>query len=234
MKAYNVKMQAHWTRPVFLWTGAVVLSLVLNLMLFGLMPGLIADVGERPQAAEPVRTVNVIRVKRPEPPPPKKKPKPRHKSVTARNRPLGRQPLRQVQPLDKLPRLAFEINPKLPAGPVALPSPQMETVVFEAPPMAGIFDLGELDGPLTPLVRIPPVYPFRAKRRGIEGWVKVKFLVTRQGTVDKIEIVAANPENTFEQSVRQCVSAWRFKPGTIEGVPVSTWATQTLKFEIAK
>jgi protein TonB len=83
-------------------------------------------------------------------------------------------------------------------------------------------------------VRIPPIYPIQAKRRGIEGWVKVTFLVNQQGLVEKIKIVDSHPTGVFDQSAIRSVSTWRFNPGTVEGVAVNTWATQTLKFELAK
>ena len=136
--------------------------------------------------------------------------------------------------IDKLPRLDFDINPKLPAGPLVLPSPAMETVAVGVPAMDGIFSIGDLDAPLTPLVRMPPMYPIQAKRRGIEGWVKVNFMVNQQGLVEKIKIVDAHPAGVFDQSAIQSISTWRFNPGTVEGVAVSTWATQILKFELAK
>jgi protein TonB len=136
--------------------------------------------------------------------------------------------------MDKLPQLDFDINPRLPAGPLVLPSPAMETVDFGAPVMDGIFSIGDLDAPLTPLVRMPPRYPIQAKRRGIEGWVKVNFMVNQQGLVEKIKIVDAHPAGVFDQSAIQSISTWRFNPGTVEGVAVSTLATQILKFELAK
>jgi protein TonB len=52
--------------------------------------------------------------------------------------------------------------------------------------------------------------------------------------VEKIKIVDAHPAGVFDQSAIQSISTWRFNPGTVEGVAVSTLATQILKFELAK
>ena len=90
-------------------------------------------------------------------------------------------------------------------------------------PFAGTWNVSDLDAPLTPLVRMPPVYPSRAKRRGIEGWVRVKFQVKSGGEVARVEILEAQPEKIFDDSVRNCVSGWRFKPGTVAGEPVDVW-----------
>ena len=81
-------------------------------------------------------------------------------------------------------------------------------------------------------MQIPPIYPHTAKRRNIEGWVKVKFVVDDQGTVGQAQVVAAEPEGVFEQSVLRCVKGWRFKPGTIGGVAVRTLVEQTISFKL--
>ena len=110
------------------------------------------------------------------------------------------------------------------------------------PPMASIdhgnfrlpdvFNVSDLDRPLITLSRIPPVYPMQAKRMGVEGWVKVRFVVTDRGTVERVTMVDACPPEVFDRSVTQCVSGWRFKPGTVEGMPVNTWAETTVTFHL--
>ncbi len=229
-----VKIHTHWTRPFLLWTGAVIFSLMLNLGLFGLMPGLSTGVAQRPGKAEPLRMLEIVRVKRVEPPPPKKEYKPRPETIATRRGPVVKAPSPVRPVIDKLLRLDFDINPNLPVGPLVLPSPAMETITIGAPAMDGIFSVQDLDAPLTPLASIPPMFPLRAKRRNIEGWVKVKFLVNRKGLVEKIDIIDSHPADIFDQSAVRAVSAWRFKPGMVEGVPVKTWAEQTIKFRLAK
>ena len=89
-----------------------------------------------------------------------------------------------------------------------------------------------MEGGLTPLAKVAPLYPLRARRRGIEGWVTVRFVVNEQGRVDEIDITAAEPEKIFDQSVMQCVSSWRFTPGKVAGVPVKTRVETTIRFEL--
>jgi protein TonB len=128
--------------------------------------------------------------------------------------------------------MPFEINPRLPRGPNTLELPPMETGPQMPAGSANVFAEGDLDAPLTVLVRIPPVYPLRARRLGIEGRVRVSFLVETSGNVDQIKILEAEPAGVFESSVRQCVSRWRFKPGTIEGVPVRARMETTIQFKL--
>ncbi|MCL2789108.1 MAG: TonB family protein [Desulfobulbus sp.] len=97
---------------------------------------------------------------------------------------------------------------------------------------SGIFSIGQLDGPLTALARTPPAYPPAAKRQNIEGWIKVKFVVDEHGQVGQISVLAAEPKGIFEQSVLQCVSHWRFKPGTVNGMAVKALVEQTVTFKL--
>ncbi|MBC7359539.1 MAG: energy transducer TonB [Desulfacinum sp.] len=214
----------HWCTRL----GAWCIAGGMNLLLFLLMPHLM----DPAPAGTPVETlvpqVQVIRVKRPETPvkrrPPKPPPEP---EVVEKPRTAPRQPA-----MTKL-TLPFEINPRLPAGPNTLVLPALES----APPapttgLPGAFEPGQLDGPLTVLVRVPPIYPMNARRRGIEGWVKVQLVVDETGRVDHVEIVAAEPPGIFEESVRRCVAGWRFQPGTVGGVPVRAKAETTIRFKL--
>ncbi len=214
------------------WVFAVAGSIALNLTLFGLMPGLIQKIPSTPDRLEELRHVNVIRIKRDETPLHKKepskivKPKPVKKIQQAR-------PARVVQKkINIKPQLKFELNPKLPAVPMDLVMPQFEQFSMDVPILKGVYGLAELDTALMPLVKIPPLYPSRARRRGIEGFVSVSFLVTHQGRVQDIEVVEAEPENMFNQSVINCVSHWKFKPPTVEGIPVATRAGTTIYFNL--
>ena len=94
------------------------------------------------------------------------------------------------------------------------------------------FESYELDQAPQPVVKTAPVYPFRAREQGIEGVVQVKILVNADGSVGQIQIMAARPENTFEDAVMQAVAQWRFRPGTIEGKAVTAWVVTALKFQL--
>jgi protein TonB len=96
----------------------------------------------------------------------------------------------------------------------------------------GVFAVGQLDGPLAAISKAAPVYPAAAKRRNIEGWIKVKFLVDEQGQVDRVSVLEAEPEGIFDQAVLRCISAWRFKPGTKGGVAVKALVEQTITFKL--
>jgi len=212
------------------WLEAGVFAAGLNLVLFMLMPYLVDPVPSRLSVDTFVPQVNVIRMKRTDsevrhkPPTPPKPPEPQkmRKPDAA-----PRQPMRE-----KL-TLPFEVNPRLPGGPHSLVLPPLKS----APPvntnaLQGAFSVGQLDGPLTSLTRIPPVYPVQGRRRGIEGWVKVAFIVDETGRVGNISILESEPQGLFDRSVERCVCGWRFKPGTVEGMPVKAKVETVIRFEL--
>lgn len=207
--------------------GFLVVALIINLGMFGLMPFLLtrnASVSSLEPMASPV---NVIRLKQPETQvarvtekPPEPPPKPLQK-------PANTAPQKPVQAKLVLP---FDVNPRLPAGPQTLNLPVVPPPQFDS--LADIFSVGDLDSPLIALVRIPPVYPMSAKSRGTEGWVRVRFIVNEDGSVENVSVEDSEPKNIFNDAVIRSVSGWKFKTATIGGIPVKTWAETTVRFKL--
>jgi len=215
----------HNNKSIIIWTSAGLLSVLFNIILFGLMPALVSDTPFKKTEIDNYHQFNMVRIKRIKPEPEKKeeeiKPK---KKIMRVKKPLYYHKI-------KINRLNFDINPKL-TGPGALVSPEMTKFNFSGLGLKDIFNLAEVDSAPMPVAQMQPLYPIRAKRAGIEGWVKVRFVVNTKGLVEKVEIVEAKPENVFEQSVIRCLSAWRFSPGVYEGEPVNTLVGTTIKFEL--
>lgn len=92
------------------------------------------------------------------------------------------------------------------------------------------FKISEVDRPPRPAVRFPPRYPYRARTRGIEGCVWVRFKVTVGGNITGERIVSAEPEGVFENTVLEAIRRWRFEPGIKDGSPVETMVELPLRF----
>ena len=212
------------------WGLAVVASALLNFSLFALMPGLIQGIPDLDKPLEGHRQIQVIRVKKEEPPLVKKEQEPMKppEKMETRSQAMPQ----KTRSMDIRPRLAFEINPHLPAVSTDLNLPAIEEFSMDAPVVKGSYEIGELDAPLTTLVKIDPLYPIRAKRRKIEGFVTVEFLVTNTGQVEQIKIIEAEPQGVFEKNVIESVSKWRFKPGTVQGIPVVTRVLNTIRYKM--
>ena len=210
------------------WAGAVTGTLALNLALFALIPCLMKPQAPHLSLGPMIPQIQLTRLKRKILEPVKKKSKPRieEKQQKALAKPLASRP---VQPALALP---FEVNIRLPGSPQTLVLPDVKSRALDTLNLAIFFSPGDLDQPLTVLSRIPPVYPVRAKIRGIEGWVDVEFVVTDQGFVEDIKILSAQPKKIFDKNVIQCLSAWRFKPGTISGEPVKTRVRTRIRFKL--
>lgn len=219
-------------RLVSRWGLAILASFALNFSLFALMPWLIQSHPGKPESMDQLSPVQVIRMKRPEPPVKKKekiippKPEPREPPRESQK------PAPPKKDLSIRPRLAFELNTRLPSLSTDLSIPLLDNVLVDVPVLKSHYEIGELDAPLTALVKIPPIYPFRAKRRGIEGFVTLEFFVTEKGDVDDITIIESRPETVFDEAVRDCVSRWKFRSGTVEGIPVETRVRTTIRFEL--
>ena len=96
----------------------------------------------------------------------------------------------------------------------------------------GVYSPGQIDGRLQVLKHTEPAYPASARRRNVEGWVRVRFVVNEQGRPEQIRILAADPPEVFNSSVQRAVSGWRFRPGTVQGRTVRVLVEQTIRFSL--
>jgi len=94
------------------------------------------------------------------------------------------------------------------------------------------YGLGDLDEIPQTLVRVPPLYPPRARLRGMEGFVVVEFVVRPDGRTEDIRVVEAYPEDWFEDAARRAVQRWTFRPGMRDGLPVPVRLRQQIRFEL--
>ncbi|BCL61568.1 hypothetical protein DGMP_22610 [Desulfomarina profundi] len=228
MKRFNRKMPLQSNTTT--WILSVLSALFLNMFFFLGIPNLVHDKGSPHTIESMVSGVQFLRLKPHEqPPPPQKKKKKEPEKKPKKKKAVPRHNRAVVQNLT----LPFQLNPRLPAGPSSLELPPLKSSSSLNPgDIPKVFQVGQLDSSLTPLVRIPPMYPMRARRRGIEGWVKVKFIVNNRGNVTNIVILKAQPERIFNEAVRRCLRQWRFRPGTVGGIVVDAEITTTIRFKL--
>jgi protein TonB len=75
------------------------------------------------------------------------------------------------------------------------------------------------DGEYMPIVQVAPQYPRRAAERGLEGFVLLEFVVTRQGTV-RDPVVVESSNSIFDRAAIDAVQRFRYRPRVIDGEPV--------------
>ncbi|GAA3905639.1 hypothetical protein GCM10022228_14870 [Halomonas cibimaris] len=84
-------------------------------------------------------------------------------------------------------------------------------------------------GQVAPTRRVSPQYPSRAQRRGMEGFVEMRFVIRRDGRVEKdsIRVIQAKPRRVFEPAARKAIAQWQFEPGSQR-----RRATQRIRFQL--
>ena len=85
-----------------------------------------------------------------------------------------------------------------------------------------------------PTLRVPPVYPPRALRSGIEGVVTVEFTIATDGSVKDAKIIKGKPPKIFDKAVLNAIAKWKFNPDKVDGKPVEKRARQDIKFTLQR
>ncbi len=145
--------------------------------------------------------------------------------------------LTEPEPPQQLPRLDFtpELAPPRWDAPIDIDLDvvlDLDDIPSTFPVDDFVFETADLDQPPRAILRDPPIYPFRARQREIEGAVQVKLLVQEDGTVGRVILLAAEPPGLFEEAVQKAVPRWKFEPGRIDGQPVAAWVVTWIRFDL--
>ena len=220
---------------------AVICAVLINAVIFLSIPFLNTvreQEPKKPYMGTPVRVSYQAEksAKEPEDSQPEQSPEP---TQSPRPKPSPRPPdLSQQQP--ESPQMRTELD--LPEPSFELPDADIGTVAVSAPktrpteqPSSGpeAFSLRQVDRKPRVVSRIQPRYPRRARQRDITGKVVLKFLVDRDGEVNKVSVVSAEPEGVFEDNAVSAVKKWRFEPGRVDGEPVPTWVRLPVSFTLS-
>jgi protein TonB len=142
-------------------------------------------------------------------------------------------------------------KPQKPAKPKTPPPPMQAPQMQQANPNAnaistnftadvqsnmgltGGLNLASGDGDYLPIVKVAPVYPRRAQARGIEGYVIVEFIVTKNGSVRDAIVVEAKPESIFDRAAIDAALKFKYKPRVVDGIAMEVSGVQNkISFEI--
>jgi TonB family protein len=69
----------------------------------------------------------------------------------------------------------------------------------------------EVQFEITPKTVVAPVYPFKARRKQINGFVRLEFSVDDSGRAKDIEVIEAQPAEVFEKSAISALEKWVFQ-----------------------
>lgn len=180
---------------------SLIIGAVVTFLLFLIMALLIEGSGDRrpPEQERIVIEINTTppdsdtQVRRPPPPPPP---------------PPPAQPPKQPQPEPEMSNTAGAVSFNMPG--------------LDLGANTGLGDPGSLlrDGDATPIVRIEPRYPVQAARDGLQGWVRLRFTIMEDGSVDEVEVIEAEPRRVFDREAIRALRRWKYSPKVVDGKPV--------------
>jgi protein TonB len=136
------------------------------------------------------------------------------------------------------PRLRVQTDVAMETSPLDVDLPDIDVGFGGSGPYLGAWrgrrELGgpNPDGDVIPIVRIAPQYPRQALLQGIEGWVRLEFMINPDGTVADPAVVEAEPPRIFNTSALRAILRWKFKPRIVDGRPVPRRGAQIIEFKL--
>jgi protein TonB len=226
--------------------ACVAASLALHAALLLTLPGWIraeVHVGPLEVTLEKVEPPQPIAMAPREPPraPPReparieKRPLPKPRRV---EQPVVR-PRPQVLALPKeasAPRPAFTIAPPEPRALPEPPAPRESPgEVARAAPKGDTAPAEKITPPVftAAYLRNPqPVYPLSARRRGEQGTVLLKVLVTREGAAAAVDVEKTSGHAALDQAALEAVRKWRFAPARRGAEPIASSVLVPIVFRL--
>jgi TonB family protein len=86
---------------------------------------------------------------------------------------------------------------------------------------------------LTRIKTITLDYPTAARRKSIEGWVELSYLVTTEGKVAQVKLLDSSPAGVFDVAATQAVSRVLYKPTLQNGKPTAVSTKLRIAFRLA-
>jgi TonB family protein len=118
------------------------------------------------------------------------------------------------------------------ASPPQAPAPQAPAPASPTPGQDAPLAVGR-DRVVAPRIvsAAKPQYTAEAMRNRIQGSVRLRAVVERDGTPSGIEVVnSLDKQFGLDEAAIEAVKQWRFEPGTVDGNPVRVMVTVDLSF----
>jgi len=77
-----------------------------------------------------------------------------------------------------------------------------------------------------------PAYPQAAKADGVEGWVVMQVIISKNGTVDQLHVIQGDP--LLRAAASEAVSRWHYRPYTVNGRPVDVATIVKVEFKLPR
>lgn len=77
-----------------------------------------------------------------------------------------------------------------------------------------------------------PSYPEEARSQGWEGTVKIKVLISEQGTVKEVSLARSSGHDSMDQEALAVVQRWQFSPAFQDGKAMVAWVIVPVVFSL--
>ncbi len=75
-----------------------------------------------------------------------------------------------------------------------------------------------------------PVYPPLARQARIQGTVRLKAFISKDGTIENLTVLSGHP--LLIEAAMEAVKLWRYQPTLLNGVPVGVVTNVDVKFTL--
>lgn len=164
--------------------------------------------------------------------------------------PAESQPSAQVLPVQ--PKPVSQVQRPSPSRPIvaeapvaapaefAVPVPEPAPVVEVQPPVAEVASRPRSQPVSLPELaavcaeRVPPVYPWRAKKMGLQGRVVLQVALDDAGRITQAAVHQSSGVTLLDEAALAAVRQWRCQPAMSHGHAVAAVALQPFKFNLAE
>jgi protein TonB len=225
-----------------LFTITLVLSVAVHLAAIAVAPRVARPGDAAPRPLEVVIQPPVpkpVRPETPRPPPPPERVVAKSQPQVQRPPTVAPQPAPQPKPVLALPESAapsqptFTVaqptvptptpaaEPKVAAGPPSPPAASRESVAATPPDFNAAY-----------LRNAPPRYPLIARRNGVEGTVRLKVFVSRDGRAGQVQLDRSSGSSALDSAAVEAVKNWQFAPARRGEEIIESWVIVPLVFKL--
>ena len=109
------------------------------------------------------------------------------------------------------------------------PDPSKEPERIDADKLRGAAKIASGVAAGAIITKTQPVYPMLAKAKHISGAVILHAVISKEGTIEALDVISAPSEDLAESAV-DAVSTWRYKPYLLNGKPTEVDTTVMVNF----
>ncbi len=80
------------------------------------------------------------------------------------------------------------------------------------------------------LERILPEYPEYARKKGMEGTVRLRVQILADGSCGQVQVLGSNVDTIMTDLAVKAMSRWRFTPMKVDGIPRTSFADLRMRF----